>query len=129
MNPRELEHLFGEWRQLTEAEGRAISGDDWTEVRRQQERKEELQTRLVRATDAGRILGAGPSANRADFERRFRPVITELVAMEMTNAQLVATRRASARREFAECDRAAGNLRGLTRAYGAAVGGHWTSYS
>jgi hypothetical protein len=129
MKARELEHLFGEWRQLTEAEGRAIAGDDWTEVQRQQKRKEDLQVRLLCATEAWRNLWPSTGETHADFERQFRPLIAELISLETTNAQLVATRRENAHREFAECDRAAENLRGLNRAYGTSAGGHWSSYS
>ena len=129
MNARELENLFGEWRQLTEAEGRAIAGGDWTEVQQQQQRKENLQVRLDCATEAWRKLWPGTGETQADFERQFRPIIAELISLEAANARRVATRRENAQREFAECDRATGNLRGLNRAYGASAAGHWTSYS
>ncbi len=129
MKMRELEHLFGEWRQLTEAEGRAISGDNWAEVQRQQQRKEDLRVRLVTAAEAWRNLRSSMAKTNAGYEQRLRPIIAELIALETTNAQLVADRRESAHREFGECDRAAGNLRGLNRAYGASTDGHWISYS
>jgi len=129
MNTSELEHLFGEWRQLSEAEGRAIAGDDWAEVQLQQRRKEDLQVRLSRAMGDGQNLWPGTGGTNAVFERQFRPLIAELISLETMNAQLVATRRENAQREFTECDRAAGNLRCLNRAYGTAAGGQWTSYS
>jgi hypothetical protein len=129
MNARELEQLFGEWRQLTEAEGRAIAGDDWAEVQRQQQKKADLQVRLNRARKAWWNCWPDTDATRNDFERQFRPIITELISLEAANIQRVAARRESAQREFAECDRAAGNLRGLNRAYGTSAHGHWTSYS
>lgn len=125
MNAYALENLLGEWRQLTEAEGRAIAGDDWTEVQRQQKRKEGLQAQLVCAREAWPRSGL----NQADFEQRFRPLVAQLIALETANAQRVVTRRENAKREFAECDRTVENLRGLNRAYGTSDGGHWTSYS
>src|SRR3954462_11219823 len=104
MNARELEHLFSEWRELTEAEGRAISGDNWPEVARQQQRKNDLQPHLLRAK--------GISETQPDYERRFRPLIAQLISLEMPNAHLLTARRENAQREFAECDRTLGNLRG-----------------
>jgi hypothetical protein len=123
MNARELEHLLGEWRQLTEAEGRAISSDNWTEVARQQQRKQDLKLRLLHAREAS------TDETHAGYEGRLRPIIAQLISLETANAQLLAARRENAQREFAECDRAAVNLRGLNRAYGASTDGHWTSYS
>lgn len=129
MKGGELEHLFGEWRHLTEVEGRAISGGNWPEVWRQQLRKQDLQVHLLRARETWQNLWPDAGQSQADFESRFRSIVKELIALEATNAQLVATARESAQRELAECDRAVGHLRGLNRAYGPAGVGHWTSYS
>lgn len=129
MDTRELHHLFHEWRLLTEAEGRAIAGDDWTEVQRQQQRKEDLKVRLSQVAEAWRNFWPNTGGTHAGYEREFRPIIAELVALETANARLVAARRESAQREFTEWDRATENLRGLNRAYGVSGGGHWTSYS
>lgn len=129
MNAREMERLFEEWRQLTAAEGLAISSDDWASVQHHQEHKKLLQERLTSAKKAWRCLWPGTNETDADFERQFQPILSELISMETANSHLIAERRERAQLESNECDRAAGNLRDLNRAYGTSSGGHWISYS
>ncbi|HMJ88963.1 MAG TPA: hypothetical protein VK530_04070 [Candidatus Acidoferrum sp.] len=114
----DLEALLEEWRGLTEAESRAISAEDWPQVNDLQRRKAELQPQISRATPPG----ARPNASTTTLVR-------ELVSLEMSNNQLLSTRRAMAEREFTEVNRAAGTLRELNRAYGASTAANWSSYS
>ena len=116
-----LESLIAEWRRLTEVEREAIGRADWAEVRRQQVMKLELRAQL---SDAALIFREESSATR-----QLRPQLKELMALESANARAVALQREQVGRALAESDRAAGQLRGLNRAYGAASGANWVSYS
>lgn len=120
MNGLVLESLLLEWRELSQTERAAMTNDDWDEVHRQQRHKERLQTRISTAVGE-RNLTCLPPALRAQVD--------ELIGLESENARLVAMHRERVRHALAETDRAAGNLRGLNRTYGAAAGATWTSYS
>lgn len=125
MNASELESLFDEWREMTASERRAIAADDWAAVQQQQERKVDLQKRLDQSiTDWKK-----KNFNAAKSSVHLQPIVAELIALEAGNAQLLATRREQAQRQFAEVSRTGETLRVLNRAYGATAEAHWSSYS
>ncbi len=129
MNPREMEQICGEWRQLTEAEGRAIAASDWAEVDRHQQEKQKLQGRLGRVLESRRKPGFSLGNPPVKYESTLPPLIASLISLEKANAQLLVVCREEARAKLAECNRASGILRDLNRTYGTSAIGHWTSYS
>lgn len=129
MSAYELEALLGEWRDLTKAEHRLITEEDWAGVQQQQDRKQDLKQRIERTTGARPGFRPPNAEEEAGDEMRLRPLVAELVALETINAGLVAARRAAVRVQLSEFDRTTEVLRGLNRAYGAACAAHWSSYS
>ncbi len=129
MNSRDLEALFDEWARLTESETRAISGNDWDEVQRQQHQKEQLMARMNCCLEGLRETAQGREGIHFEFNRRLRPAIDRLISLELENSHLLSALREQTRRELTECNRAAENLRGLSRVYGPTNNSQWTSYS
>ncbi len=129
MNACDLEQLFQEWRTATEAEGKAIRCDDWEAVFAEQRHKEDLKSRIVRSTDEWQKQWPQTGETQQDYERRFRPLVTELISLESSNEQLLADRKEQVRRELAETNRSASRLRGVHRAYGSSADTNWASYS
>ncbi len=125
----ELRGLYEEWRRLTELEGAAIRDGVWTEVERQQFLKQSLRDRIVRATQLWNAEQAGAEAARDVFEREFRPVVSELIAQEHRNQDLLHDQREHIQARLSELGQSATRLRGVQRTYGAVGGSRWQSYS
>jgi len=128
MDRASVEKLYAEWREATELEGRAIANGDWPGVTQQQDRKLGLQRRIVGATEQWQTTWLRFGITHQDYERQFRPIIADLISLEMSNARLLEARRAEVEAQLQATTRATGQLRGLHRAYGGAASAHWTSY-
>jgi hypothetical protein len=108
--------LCQHWRQFTEAEAAAIQAGDWVALAAVQRQKQELRAELdavARPASLGRI----------------RPLVDELIALELGNARALAERRQVAEGEQARFDLAGRNLRQLHQAYAPQSSAVWHSYS
>ena len=56
---KQLAALYQQWQLLTEAEGQAIGAQDWLAVEQRQAAKQQLQGRILLATEAVRAAMAG----------------------------------------------------------------------
>ncbi len=129
MNSHELTSLFDEWRDTTHAEGEAISNGRWNEVAEHQAHKRDLQRDIVTTTEAWQREWPRTGESQADYEGRFRPMVSELISLEARNASLIDELRATTQSELRRLDRNVTTLRGVQRAYGAQAQMHWASYS
>ena len=125
METNPLNELFREWRELTEGERQAIVAQDWPQVHELQRQKNELKLRISGSIESWQ-RGRAP---RGDYQRRLNHLVTELVSLETSNAELVTLQREKVRVELAGVERSSGHLRGLNRAYGTRSKACWTSYS
>lgn len=129
MNAQDLAVLFDDWRDTTRAEREAITNGRWTEVAEHQEHKRALQRAIVRTTDEWQQRWPRTGETSADYERRFRPVLSELISLETQNASLIDELRAVAQGELNRTEQSASTLRSVRRAYGSEARAHWASYS
>lgn len=121
--------LYAEWRRLTEVEGEAIGSGEWQRVERQQSLKQQLKEEIVQATERLRAEWTEVEREHQAYERRFRPIVDELIVLETRNHRLLSTRRTEARAQLNHLDRTSSNLRGLHRVYGTTAAWRWQSYS
>ena len=124
-----LHDLYAEWRRLTEAESEAITGGEWDLLAVHQQRKQSLKVEIVEATEVWQCDWPLKESRRTEYERRFRPVVDELIQLESRNHELLCQRRHSAELERAELSRTRGQLRGVQRAYAGQTSAWWQSYS
>lgn len=126
MDPNaELLELYREWKLLTEKEGAAIEGSDWTEVRSCQKAKQDLQPRIIRATDlAKRAPGGG-----TEFEGKIRECVNELIQLETRNSEQLGKRLAAAEKQRNGLDRTSHRLKQVQQSYGGKRGAVWDQYS
>lgn len=117
------------WRRLAEAEGRAIRAADWKALERCQEQLLELQPRFAAAALAARAewtrlgLAAHPEADR------FGALLGELIALEQSNASLLAEHRRQAVTQLDELDAGIRRLRRVQHSYAPARAAVWSSFS
>lgn len=116
----ELADLFGQWRILTEHEGRTIDSGAWSELDHVQAGKASLQPRITEMLS--RI-------DRVTFERRFRLHVEELIQLEHRNLAVLQTRRGAAAEEEQRLDRTRRKLRQIQKSYLPPARLHWQSYS
>lgn len=124
-----LNDLYGQWRALTDAEGDAIRAGDWSAVKNVQSRKEILKRELLAAADVWHAEWSKPDEGKREYERVFRPVISELIALEQRNHAWLCEQRARAQAEINELDASSRNLRGINRAYSSGTRSCWQTYS
>ncbi len=129
MNATDLLFLYNLWREATLAEGRAIESGCWGEVAEQQSCKDQLKRRIVATTEAWQLRWPQTGETAKDYERQFRPIVDEMIALETRNATSLALCREQTSVALAGLDRATGALRGVQRAYGSSREANWTSYS
>jgi hypothetical protein len=114
MSAREtINGLLQEWLCLTQTEARAIEAASWQDVRRIQSAKSRLQPLLNDAR--AEWAASDPLASSGLADQPFRAEINRLVALEASNAGLLAEqkRQASARlQSLFEARRNLGRLRG-----------------
>jgi hypothetical protein len=123
--------LYAEWRRLSDLEGNAIGNDEWTDVARQQQLKQELRDRIVQTTERWRREWTDTEAETVNvrFEREFRPIVAELIERESRNHELICQRRRHMQSELSSLNQSSARLRGLHRAYACDTGNRWQSYS
>jgi hypothetical protein len=123
-NAELLEH-YQEWKRLTEKEGAAILASNWADVRNCQRLKQELQPKIIQATDAAKLLlGHG-----SEFEARIRECVNELIRLETRNSEALGKRLESAEKERNGLERASHQLKQVQRSYSGARGSSWDQYS
>ena len=117
----ELLELYQQWRQLTEREGAAIIASNWTEVRSCQKTKQQLQPKIILATDlAKNEPGGGP-----EFEAQIRNCVNELIQLEARNSQTLEQRLHEAEQERSSLQQTSHRLRRVQMSYSAARGSAW----
>ena len=125
----DLARALAEWRQLTHLEGEAILSDNWRGLAEHQARKAQLEKEIQHALALVRATPAPLTHPSMPMEPGVDATISELIALEERNADLLAVKR---HRRQAESERLALTLRdlhGVRRAYGSNRGPHWQSYS
>lgn len=125
----ELHALYGEWRRLTDLETEAIQAGDWPRVDEQQSRKQSLQARIASTAGAVRLEIQAHGGAPADFEAEFRPVVDDLVALELANRERLCQRREELQGERRANRQTAARLRGLQRSYAQGPVSRWESWS
>lgn len=115
--------LYAQWKALTEEEGAAIVKADWTEVRRCQEEKQQLQQQIVRAE--GESAGGSLEAAKAHL----RSMIEELISLEQRNNSALAERLAAVTAQRGELHRRSRTLKQVHQSYVPSSGPVWNSYS
>ena len=125
----DLMRLFTEWHRLTERESWAILGDDWKSVAEQQEKKQRLRLEMTRALDLVRAAQPVRGNLSREDQQKFDSVVSELVALETRNRDLLSAKSQSKQAELQRLNETARNLQGVRRAYGAASPHRWQSYS
>ena len=130
MNSQEtVNALYEDWRILSETEGSAITAADWDRVNECQDEKQRLQNRIIQATEALQKEAVAQGLNPKRTERGLRPIVERLIALELRNQELLASKRQAAEMEKAELERSGRNLRQVHQAYGGARDAAWESYS
>jgi hypothetical protein len=127
--PVDLAHALAEWRRLTHLEGEAILSDNWQGIAEHQARKAQLEGEIQHALALVRSAPAAPTHPSRKMEPGVDATVSELIALEGRNAELLAVKR---HQRQAESERVALTLRdlhGVRRAYGSSRGPHWQSYS
>jgi len=127
--PNDLLALYAQWRRLSELEGYAIHEGEWCQVQEKQDLKSLLKEQILTVTESWQT--ACPDANRwrQEYERQFRPIVTELIQMESRNSELLSQRQMAVRTELERTCAASRNLRGLRTAYTMRSTEQWSSYS
>jgi hypothetical protein len=123
--------LYAEWRRLTDLEGTAIGNDEWPDVARQQQLKQELRDQVVQTTEQWHRDWTDAETETANvrFEREFRPIVADLIQRESRNHELICQRRHRVQSELSSLNQSSARLRGLHRAYASGTGNRWQSYS
>lgn len=112
-----LPGLLAQWLELTKQEGDAIRAGQWTEVARHQQDKQALQPAISQVD---------PNVRSAS---RFRAAVSELMALERANSELLGERICHTRRMRDEAEQSSRNLRRVRQSYATAAPSNWQSYS
>jgi hypothetical protein len=121
----ELLELYQEWKRLTEKEGAAILASSWADVRNCQRLKQQLQPKIIQATDAAKHA----PGHGSDFEARIRECVNELIQIETRNSEALGKRLEAAEKERSELDRTSHQLKQVQKSYGGTRGSAWDQYS
>jgi len=125
----DLMSILAEWRRLTEREAQAILNDDWKNVAEQQRRKAQLREPITRARELARGTQATNERAGGGGEDKLKVVVTELVALETRNRDVLNAKRQGWQAELDRVNEAVRNLRGVRRTYGGIQSHRWHSYS
>jgi hypothetical protein len=129
MNARQhIADLLQQWREISQAEFKAIQAGDWSQLRTLQAAKDSLQQTLTEAREAWNVENPTqplPAAGEHPFEAE----VSSLVALETRNVQLLEARRQKLRDRQALLKQARGNVRRLRRSYAGYAEAKWNSYS
>jgi hypothetical protein len=125
----DLMGILAEWRKLTEREAQAILCNDWKNVAEQQQRKAQLREPISRARELAAAARATSERAGSGVEDKLNGVVTELVALETRNRDVLNAKRLGWQAELERVNEAVRNLRGVRRTYGGAHSHRWHSYS
>ena len=125
----QLLELYAEWRRLTDLEGEAIRAADWPAVEEQQNLKHALQPRITRASIWFREAALAGGLPETQFETEFRPVVGELVDLELRNREELCRRREALQADRQSMGQSANRLRGIRRSYTLQPASSWQSWS
>jgi Flp pilus assembly CpaE family ATPase len=112
----ELMRLLMEWHRLTEREGLAILSDDWKDVARQQEMKQRLRQEMTQVLGPARDGQETCEQPTGEDQRRIDSVVSELIALETRNRDLLYAKGQGQQAELARFKETKRNLHGLRRA-------------
>ncbi|HEV8541082.1 MAG TPA: hypothetical protein VGR78_01710 [Verrucomicrobiae bacterium] len=124
----ELLDLYQSWKQLTEREGKAIVSSNWSEVRRCQEAKQQLQPAIIRSAEAAGA-GGDHGSEQSDLQKQIRAVINDLIQLENQNNAVLQKRLTSVEEARVELDQTAQRLRRVHGSYVPKPGSAWNQYS
>jgi hypothetical protein len=124
-----LRACYEQWRQLTEAEGIAVSGGQWTQVELLQKTKQQLQFSIDGTWRDLRAACRACGQTAQGIEQEFRSLILQLLDLEHANSEILATKRNRASQEKEEVDHVIQKLRQLRRAYVPTRPSLWETYS
>jgi len=125
----DLMSVLAEWRRLTEREAQAILSDDWKKIAEQQQRKAQLREAITRAHELADAAPATRERAGGARESALHAAVTELVALETRNREVLSAKRLGLQAELERVNEAVRNLRGVRRTYGGAHSHRWHSYS
>ncbi|MGD1019096.1 MAG: hypothetical protein ABSA12_07225 [Verrucomicrobiia bacterium] len=124
-----LRAYYERWRQLTEAEGSAISAGQWTQVESLQVAKQQLRSFIDGARHDLRAACQACGMATRGIEQEFRSLIFQLLDLEHANAEVLAAKRDRASQEKEEVGHVIQKLRELRRAYAPTRPSVWETYS
>lgn len=125
----DLMSLLAEWRRLTEREAAAILTDDWKNVAEQQQRKLLLREAISRSRELADTVQAGNQGVRGRDADKLNAILTELMAIESQNYDVLKAKRQDRQAEFERMNEGVHNLRRVRRTYGGVHSQRWHSYS
>jgi hypothetical protein len=123
-----LRTRYEQWRQLTEAEGIAISTGQWTQVELLQKTKRQLRSFIDEVRRDLRAACQSYGGIAREIEQEFRSLIGELLASEARNNQTLVERRIRAITEEQRLRQAIQNLHQIRGAYALPRPAHWELY-
>jgi hypothetical protein len=121
----EILELYQEWKRLTEKEGAAIMASNWAEVRSCQKAKQQLQPKIIHASDA---VKNAPGA-RSEFEAQIRECVNELIQLETRNSEALGKRLEAAEKERSALEQTSQRLKRVQKSYSGTRESAWDQYS
>jgi hypothetical protein len=123
-----LWELYDEWKRLTSAEGAAISCSDWSEVRRCQNAKKQLQPRIIRQSESAKAECL-TNVDNEELESQIRSHVNQLIMLETQNNDILQNRLELLAKERSEAERTSARLRKIHKSYAPECGPAWNRYS
>ncbi len=120
----DLDEAYGEWRRLSEAEGKAIRAGDWRFVGECQQALRRLQPVIDHLTEQAR-----KAVSPTNCPVPPRATILELIELQRRNLASLLQRRQRLSAKVEELSRSNRNLRGIQRSYCPVPPPAWNSYS
>lgn len=120
---------YESWEQWTQREGAAIQEGNWLQVSECQQTKLNLQSRIIRLTDALNTECAEAGLDPKELEPDLRRTINDLIALETRNTELLSERRRIVEAQDVELNGTRRQLRQVQQSYGRPLSGAWHSYS
>lgn len=119
MNPAtELIQTYEHWRAWTQAEAAALERSDWATVAQCQQAKQQLQRAILDLSEKARITNV-PGQEHSHERMHVKAIVSELIALESANGELLARRLRANRARASELAEANRNLGRVHRSYGA----------
>ena len=123
-----IAELLQQWREISQAEFKAIQAGDWPQLRDLQTSKNTLQHALTEAREAWHAENPSEPL-RAQGKHSFQAEVSKLVAIEAQNVKLLQARQQKLRDRQALLRQAKSNVRRLQSSYAASARGRFSSYS